>query len=102
MFPSQTKFPNLTNEVAMIRREIRSSLFMNDLTKVSQIISLSDFEIDPELADNIKYISKENYENYEMKFITLGECGAKIQNALILIAQCRIEHEEMEQKDKFY
>ena len=35
--PSQKKFPNLTNEITMIRREIRSSLFMNDLTNVSPI-----------------------------------------------------------------
>ena len=32
----------------MIRREIRISLFMNDLTKVSQITSLDDAEIVPE------------------------------------------------------
>ena len=58
--PSQKKLPNLTNEMTMIRREIRSSLFMNDLTKVSPITSFGDAEIDPELV-NIKYVSKENY-----------------------------------------
>ena len=43
------KFPNLTNEMTMIRREIWSNLFMDDPTKVSPITSLSDAEMDPEL-----------------------------------------------------
>ena len=56
----------------MIRKEIRSSLFMNYLTKVSPITSFGDAEIDPELV-NIKYDSKDenysNYENYKLQFI---------------------------------
>ena len=97
--PSQKKFPNLTNEIAMIRREIRSSLFMNDLTKVSPITSFGDAEIDPELV-NIKYILKENYENNKLQFITSGQYGAKIQNPLFVSAQHRIEHEKIENKTK--
>ena len=44
------KFPNLTNEMTMIRRETWSNLFMNDPTNASPITSLSDAEMDPELA----------------------------------------------------
>ena len=95
--PSQKKFPDLTNGITMIRREIRSSLFMNDLTKVSPITSFGDAEIDPELVI-IKYISKENYENYKLQFITSGQYGAKIQNPLIVTAQHRIVHEKIENK----
>ena len=36
--------------MTMIRREIRSNLFMNDPTKVSQITSLSHVENDPEFG----------------------------------------------------
>ena len=36
--------------MAMIKREIRSNLLMNDPTKVSQITSLSDVEMDPEFG----------------------------------------------------
>ena len=36
--------------MTMIRREYRSSLFMNDPTKVSPITSLSDAEMDTELV----------------------------------------------------
>ena len=50
MSPRQKKFPNLTNQMAMIKREIRSNLLMNDPTKVSQITSLSDVEMDPEFG----------------------------------------------------
>ena len=50
MSPRQKKFPNLTNQMTMIRREIRSNLFMNDPTKVSQITSLSHVENDPEFG----------------------------------------------------
>ena len=95
--PSQKKFPNLTNEITMIRREVRSSLFVNGLTKVSPITSFGDAEIDPELVI-IKYISKENYENYKLQFITSGQYGAKIQNPLIVTAQHGIAHEKIENK----
>ena len=95
--PSQKKFPNLTNEITMIRREVRSSLFVNGLTKVSPITSFGDAEIDPELVI-IKYISKENYENYKLQFITSGQYGAKIQNPLIVTVQHRIAHEKIENK----
>ena len=50
MSPRQKKFPNLTNQMAMIKREIRSNLLMNDPTKVSQITSLSHVEMDPEFG----------------------------------------------------
>ena len=96
---SQKKFSNLTNKITMIRREIRSSLFVNDLTKVSPITSFGDAEIDPELV-NIKYVSKENYENYKLQFITLGHYGVKIQNPLFVTARHRIEHEKIETKQR--
>ena len=83
----------------MIRREIRSSLFMNGLTKVCSITSFGDAEIDPELV-NIKYVSKKNYENYKLQFITSGHYGAKIQNPLFVTAQQRIEQEKIENKTK--
>ena len=47
----QKEFPILTNEMTIIRRENRSSLFMNNLTKVSPITSLSDAEMDTELVN---------------------------------------------------
>ena len=72
---------------------------MNDLTKVSPITSFGDDQIDPELV-NIKYISKENYENYKLQFLTLGQYGAKIQNPLFVTAQHCIEHEKIENKTK--
>ena len=50
MSPRQKKFSNLTNQMAMIKRKIRSNLLMNDPTKVSQITSLSDVEMDPEFG----------------------------------------------------
>ena len=83
----------------MIRREIRSSLFIKDLTKVYPITSFGDAEIDPELV-SIKYILKENYENNKLQFITSGQYGVKIQNPLFVTAQHRIEHEKIENKTK--
>ena len=72
---------------------------MNNLTKVSPITSFGNAQIDPELV-SIKYISKENYENYKLQFITLGQYGVKIQNPLFVTAQHRIEHEKIENKTK--
>ena len=99
MFPSQKKFPDFTNKITMIRKEIRSSLFMNDLTNISPITQLGGAKIDPELV-NIKYISKENYENYKLQLIISGQYGPKIQNPLFVTAQHCIEHEKTEKKTK--
>ena len=49
---------------------------------------------------NIKYIWKENYENYKLQFITLSQYGAKIQNPFFVTAQYQIEHEKIENKTR--
>ena len=64
-----------------------------------QLPPLGGAKIDPELV-NIKYISKENYENYKLQLIISGQYGPKIQNPLFVTAQHCIEHEKIENKTK--
>ena len=75
--PTTKNFKNFDNEITMLHREIRSSGILNFVHLFSTIKSIDGKDLDSSLAE-VKYIAKNNYENYKNNFFETGMFNAKL------------------------
>ena len=85
----------------MLRREIRSSGILNFVHLFSTIKSIDGKDLDSSLAE-VKYIAKNNYENYKNNFFETGMYNAKILQPIFVTNEERVEFEKIENKTKAY
>ena len=82
----------------MVRKEIRSKLFINNLQVENSLLSLQECRLDKDLV-NIKYASLENYQNYKIT-TGFGKYGAEILKPVFVTEFDRSEYEGVESKTK--
>ena len=85
----------------MLRREIRSSGILNFVHLFSTIKSIDGKDLDSSLAE-VKYIAKNNYENYKNNFFETGMYNAKILQPIFVTNEEQVEFEKIENETKAY
>ena len=99
--PTSKNFKIFDNEITMLCGEIRSSGILNFVHLFSTIKSIDGKDLDSSLAE-VKYIAKNNYENYKNNFFETGMYNAKILQPIFVTNEERVEFENIENKTKAY
>ena len=88
----------IENVVTMMRREFKNALFKSPQC-YSPLTSISDQILDNQLV-NLKYVARENHENYKEDYAKTNMLGCKILNPVFVTKHEREESQKIENKTK--
>ena len=98
---SRSRYKNYANEITMLHREIQSNRTIQfNPEKTALLKSINGSSLDPDLKD-IKYIAKDNNENYKCNFYKTETYSTKIKIQVVFVMQSDIiEYNKIENKTK--